>query len=94
MKIENDQVEFENTDIDQLSPKLQVALQVYAGERLTPAEFLSKRTNDDLANALTVSVANQLDELKEELIAAPIEKQIEANALLDQAKLVLQALPK
>lgn len=54
MIISNDSIVFEQSDIDQLSPGLRDALAIYAGDRITPAEFL----NVFIADALKAAVAH------------------------------------
>lgn len=96
MNIINDQVEFENADIALLSAKLQTDLQAYAGERLTPAEFLSLRVNNELTNATAVSLGNSLEKLKEAVLSAPALEQEQALDKLEEAADILgiQLLPK
>lgn len=54
MLISNNVITFEASDIALLSPELQDALAIYAGERISPEQFL----NTFIADALKAAVAH------------------------------------
>lgn len=54
MQIKENTITFEPSDIEQLSPEMQDALAIYAGDRIKPEEFL----NTFIADALKAAVAH------------------------------------
>jgi len=100
MKILNDQVTFDDTDIAQLSPALQKGLQLFVGTalddqgnlKLPASQFLSDTVNAILKSAGQLIAKLEHDNFKDfstAFVAADAATQAQVQPLLDQAALIL-----
>lgn len=96
MKITNDTITFDDSDVAQLSPGLAKALQNYAGTsrddqgnlKVTAVQFLSDRTNEVLSAARNTAKQAQLSNLgdfADALAKADDAQKQNAQVFLDQA---------
>lgn len=88
MKIVNDVVQIEVTDVSAFSSSLQSDLAEYnAG--VSPEALLSDAINTFIARVKLAVLSRKVDSIKEATVVAPPSAQDQVNALLEDAKTIL-----
>lgn len=88
MRIENDLVEFEASDVAEFSAEVQAAIADYnAG--ISAEVAVSGVINSFVALARSVAIARSVDVVKTALVGADAADRAAANAKLDEAKIIL-----
>src|SRR5437762_1443017 len=99
MKIQNDNIIIEPTDIAGLSTDAKSALAAAAKQRTLfvqipkgvteAADYLSAVLNDVLKTAKRIEISSEVKEISKALLSADATKRSQAESLIDQAKAVL-----